>query len=240
MYSGINLKELKALTGKHIYSAAQHGAGIYDFLVFSEKVPPTSDVIIAISKPVQIRRKEKDRNWSGIDISSLFALYNNNYSIQEIYNIIKTNKMFICIFRSENVLFPYSEELTMTEPLSLFEEVYSSIPYYLEDKQSLYVTGIKSLMEKKCHITFIEFPYHQSVVEIERTSKIKYYTDKMKEEIKSLFPSIEEKTITLKSDKQPMYDLSHLNAYGASIAAQELAHILAEKDNTPLYVIIRL
>ena len=59
IYRGLDLEKLNKLTRKNIHSAAVHGAGIYDFLVFTEIVPHNSDVLLAISKPVQIRKKDK-------------------------------------------------------------------------------------------------------------------------------------------------------------------------------------
>ena len=45
-YHGIDLEELSAITNKNIYSSAFHGAGVYDFLLFTERISPNSKVIV--------------------------------------------------------------------------------------------------------------------------------------------------------------------------------------------------
>ena len=60
LYQGIDLSLFAKQTGKTIYSAAKHGAGVYDFLVFAQRVPKHAHVIISVSKLVQVRRKEMD------------------------------------------------------------------------------------------------------------------------------------------------------------------------------------
>ena len=37
-YEGINLQVIRNFPNKQVYTYAKHGAGVYDFLVFSEKV----------------------------------------------------------------------------------------------------------------------------------------------------------------------------------------------------------
>ena len=59
-YYGIDIKELSNTLEKKVYTSASPGAGIYDFLLFTEQVPKNSEVIVSVSKLVQIRRKEND------------------------------------------------------------------------------------------------------------------------------------------------------------------------------------
>ena len=57
IYQGIDISYLNAYGSRKYYSSAQHGAGVYDFLVFTETVPKKSRVIISISHPALIRKK---------------------------------------------------------------------------------------------------------------------------------------------------------------------------------------
>ena len=54
-------------------------------------VPESSDVLIAISEPVQIRSKKLDLNRSGFSYFSLKLLHENNYSVRELLMIIRKN-----------------------------------------------------------------------------------------------------------------------------------------------------
>ncbi|MFQ5427967.1 MAG: hypothetical protein ACE5EZ_03200, partial [Thermodesulfobacteriota bacterium] len=186
-YQGLNLKEIQRITGKRVLSAARHGAGIYDFLVFSQKVPSNSSVIVALSKPVQLRRKQKDRNWSGLSLNSLLALYKMNYSLYDISRIIKNNIMPKKLYVSDVPLYPYRNIIAMPEPISLFEDGYSKIPDYLDDKQELYRYGIKTLIKKNCKITFVEFPYHPLVEAIEKKSDVIKNLETFKTTVMALF-----------------------------------------------------
>lgn len=237
IYRDLDLEKLNKLTGKKILSAAKHGAGIYDFLVFSEKVPYKSNVIVAISKPVQLRRKEKDSNRSVININSLLSLYKANYSISEIIEIVNKNRKPRDIFNSTKDLYPYADSIVFTEPLSLFKEAYSKKPEYLMDKQALYLGGIKKLIKKKCEITLMEFPYHPIVEKIEENSVIKKHTENFKVKIANLFNNFKVSSIILNSSKTLMHDLTHLNEYGATKLTEQLAHRMSSKKITTLYVV---
>lgn len=236
MYRGLDLKKLSILTEKKVWSAAKHGAGIYDFLVFTENVPHFSDVLVAISKPVQIRRKEKDHNKSGLNIDSLILLYQNNYTLGDILKIIKKNIKPTYIFRNTNKLYPYSDKITFSEPISLFKNVYSSVPLFLEDKQALYIRGIETLIKKQCNVIFVELPYHPILVAIEDNSMVKKYTENMKIKIGGLYNNFMVSTMTLGSHKAVMHDLTHLNEHGASLLTEKISHEIKKNKGTSLYV----
>ena len=87
-----------------VFTAAQHGAGVYDFLVFTERVPKNAIVVVALSKLVQLRRLKKDRNRSGLSFWALKVLYSNNYSIEELKkkSMIKTKIQLVCDVSPKN------------------------------------------------------------------------------------------------------------------------------------------
>jgi len=235
-YRGINLKRMNELTGKQIYTAAQLGAGVYDFLVFTQSVPENSEVIIALSKPVQLRRKEVDRNRSGISIKSLILLYLNNYSFSEIKEIMEKNLIPPRLFESYTELYPNADSIVFSESLSQFEEIYAKKPKYLDNKQILYLKGIQNLKHKKCSITFIEFPYHSILSGVEKKSVINAHTENFKNEVAALFTNCRIDSINLDSPKAIMYDLTHLNHYGATKLTERLVFKMESKQFTTMYI----
>lgn len=236
-YQGLNLELMSELTGKKVYSAAKHGAGIYDFLVFTEKVPKESIVIVAISKPVQLRRKSKDRNTSGILIWALNALAENNYSSVEVNDILYKNIALPIIFTSKNNLYPYADSIVLEEPISLFESIYSKKPSYLDDKKALYVLGIKKLIEKRCELTFIDFPYHSILNSIETKSTVREFTEKFKMEVYSLFNDAKIDSIFLDNSKTLMHDLTHLNVLGANKLTEEIVRKMKFQKQPTMYIV---
>jgi len=235
-YQGINLEQLGQLTGKRVLSAARHGAGIYDFLVFAEEVPENATVIIALSRPVQLRRKEKDRNWSGISLTALFDLYKRNYSLYDISLIIKKNIKPAKLYLSHVKLYPYYDVLVLHEPISLFEKIYSKKPYYLDDKQALYIDGLQTLKKKHCRITLIEFPYYSAVQEIERRSAVTKYLEDFRGRVMALFDKHDIDAIDIDT-AIAMYDLSHLNRYGATMVTKQLAEKMSHAKVRTLYIV---
>ncbi len=235
-YRGINLKRMNELTGKEIYTAAQLGAGVYDFLVFTQSVPKNSEVIISLSKPTQLRRKEVDRNKSGISLKALILLYQNNYSFSEIREIIEKNLMPLRLFESNSTLYPDLDTLVLTESLSLFEKIYSKKPNYLDHKQKLYIKGIQNLKSKNCNITFIEFPYHAILTGIEKNSAVRSHTENFKREVANLFTNYKSDTINLNSPEMVMYDLTHLNQSGATKLTEELVSKMENSLITTMYI----
>ncbi|MCR9251488.1 MAG: hypothetical protein NXI20_13750 [bacterium] len=236
-YQGIDLNVLSLKTDKKIYTAAKHGAGVYDFLVFADKVPSDSDVLVAISKPAQVRRKEMDNNRSGISLFALKSLLNNNYSRKEIFQIIKKNRRPTKLFLSETNMYKYSDSITFSEPISLFENFYKTVPHYLNDKQNLYIEGVRKLKSKNCRINLIDFPYHDLLNEIENNSPIKNKTDKFFEQIRTEAKSTRIDSLSLKNRKQVMYDLTHLNGYGAKQVSEFIGEMIGKPERTTICVV---
>jgi len=231
-YQGIDLKTLKIRTNKKIYIAARHGAGIYDFLVFVEKVPINSDVLVAISKPVQLRRKEMDRNRSGISLFALKSLLDNNYSWSEIFQIIKKNKKPTKLFLSNTNMYKYSDSITFSEPIELFENIYKTVPSYLNDKQNLYTVGINKLKSKNCRIYLVDFPYHELLNEIENNSPIKKQTDSFFKKMRTEANCIRLDSLDLITEKEVMHDLTHLNCYGAKQVSEFIGETIKKYERT--------
>jgi len=236
-YEGIDLAKLSANLEKKVYSTATYGAGVYDFLRFTDQVSENAEVIVSVAKLVQVRRKKYDFHRTGLSAKSLSTMYQNNYSLSEIISIIKKNLKPDQYIRSKIKLSPYQDNIEPDLPLSHFQDYYQEIPSFLEDKQSIYLQGIKNLIAKDCKITFIEFPYHPALTRIESQSPILPKTETFKENIAALFPAFQTDTIFLQNDKNIFKDYSHLNMLGANQLSTMLAEKMKKNNMTILYIV---
>ena len=235
-YQGIDIEELSNITKKNVYSSAFHGAGIYDFLLFTERVSTNSEVIVSISKLVQIRRKEKDFNRSGLSFWSLKQLYDNNYSKEEIIAIFKLNlKPKKNIFKTTN-LYPYKDSMEVVQDLAHFKSYYQNTPPFLNDKQSLYLIGVENLINKNCKISFLEFPFHQDLKNIEKQSPAYQKIEALKNDIAFLFSEFQTDTLDINKGKNIFKDLSHLNCKGAKDLSEKLGIKMSKHESTTLYI----
>jgi hypothetical protein len=237
-YQGIDLERLREKTGLNVYSAAKHGAGVYDFLVFANMVPENSTVLVAISKPCILRRKDSDYNMSGLSISSLYNLYLNNYSILEITKIAKNNISSLNeLFVEKSYLYPLKNQIIITEKLESIKKVYKVKPGYVKDKINLYLKGLQVLENKGCKIKLIYFPYEKALKEVEKSSEINELNtihNIIIHKFKNL--NIEIVNLNLTKDKRVFYDFTHLNQYGA-IQVSEFLAIRVLKDENHFYLI---
>ncbi len=230
-YQGVDLQVLGEKTNRKVFSYAKHGAGVYDFLVFSEKVPSYSVVVLGVSKLVQLRKKRNDRNKSGISIVALYNLYQNGYSMEELIKIMKENKYPSKIVSEKTNLYMYNEKIVLNCSIDVFKNIYSGgIPSYLSDKQALYKIGIRKLRDKGCSIIFVDFPYHIMVKEIEENSIVKDKTNELIKYIIKTSRQIEIDTLTFDTKIQIMHDLTHLNEIGAKLVSNRISEII-EKHN---------
>ncbi|MCG9970449.1 hypothetical protein [Christiangramia crocea] len=235
-YRGLDLIELRKNTQRNIYTAARHGAGVYDFLVFAERVPINSTVLVAISKPAQLRPKKRDRNKSSISITALNTLLSNNYTSSDISVIIKKNIITPQnLFIEKTSLYEYSDSI-IKEPIESFKEIYNNKPSYLEEKQSIYIKGIKNLVNKNCTIHLISFPYSDLLNEMENNSPIKNKTDQFFMDAVQIIRVNRIDTLKLDTNKQVMHDLTHLNNYGAKQVSILISKKLVEKEPSATYI----
>lgn len=231
MCQGLNLKLLKEITSFTPYSAATHGAGVYDFLNFTELVPENSKVLLSISAITIIRKKENERNNSGLQLKNLIELYNCNYSVNEVCVILRNNfNNTDRLFSENNNLYPYSNQIYYNDKISNVKKAFSSPPIYTNDRVKLYVKGLKRLIKKKCVINFILFPVHNEISQVISKSKANCYINSLYSIIHKEL-NIKKTTFNLEEENQ-MYDLSHLNIKGANLITKIICPIL-KKDNCP-------
>jgi hypothetical protein len=215
---GFDLNIIRKITGKQVYTAARGGAGVYDFLVFTDAVPPNSTVVVSISQLAQIRGR--DKNNAGIPIKYLFTLYKNKF--EDLLPSIRRNIRPKCLYVTLTELYPYRVTLTFHEPISKFKEIYLQNGNDFMYKQKLFINGIKDLISKNCNITLVEFPFHPMLQKIMQKSTLNNYTKDFNQKLLTLFHETEVVNIQLNSDKRLMYDLTHLNIKGANEASSKI------------------
>ena len=235
MMNGLDLEYLNANTGYHFYTAAQHGAGVYDLLVFSELVPDNANVFIQISRPVLLRAKQRDRNISALDFSALKQLKANHFTSWELYGIFKKNLFPHPVFIDTNEFYPTQDTMTIVEPLSTFKTLFAKKQSYIDDKERLYHLAMDNLIKKHCKIIAITFPFHSLLGKIEQESPIYNYLQGFDSSMQVYFPH--KQNIELKADKNLFYDLSHLNMMGARMLSHEISGKLNFKTTPLLFVV---
>ncbi len=222
-YQGLDLKALSRNTGRLVLSSAQHGSGVYDFIIFTEMVPESSDVLIAISEPVQFRSKKLDLNRSGFSYSALKLLFKNNYSLQELITIIRKNffKIPNHIFLKCNVNYDNNDVANIdnelfTKIVNIYDNKFKPYTY---DKQNLYIEGINILKDKNCTINLIKFPFHKLLHDKIKDLPNSDKTDLFFRKIINITDCFAKDTLYLNNSKNSFFDLTHLNAYGANNVA---------------------
>jgi len=234
-YRGIDTELFASLCGCRVTSASAQGSGVYDFLIFTEKVPRNSKVIISLSKLMQIRHKDFDRNLSGISPGALFQLYENNYSPLELFNIFVRNIRPKTIFNSNLHLFTGTRD-NISQLVPHYQKIFSTVPSHLTDKQTLFLQGISTLKEKNCKLTFVEFPYHPQLREIELNSPLYKQTEGFKDTVLGLFGSVQSNEKQIVSTEPCMYDFTHLNQRGARLLTKHLVEHLTVNDRTHINI----
>lgn len=240
-YQGLNLDILHNITKKEINSAAQHGAGVYDFLVFTQKVPQKSTVLISISEPALLRSKNRDRNYSPLLYSVLNTLYTNKYTMLELKEIIKKNKVIKPIFSNNSNMFKYSPNVIVNNTdIKGIRSSYENQPEYLIDKANIAKIGLSTLIQKKCNVYFVKFPYYSKLDSIIQNSIIKDTLNNIYNDFYKILNINTIDSIYLNQDKQVMYDYTHLNIYGANQVSKFIGERIKNKNSSDTTYIFSL
>ena len=167
-YRGIKINDIKS---SNILSSSEHGAGVYDFLNFTLRVPSKSAVLIPLSETILLRQKNLDRNESGLLIRSMIFLLKNGYDLREIMIIISKSLIpRLKWFNNHHETYNCNQKIIYQQK-SIIENIYNSpLPKYFDDKLKLYLLGISILNKKNCHINFIRFPFHTELELIRNTT----------------------------------------------------------------------
>lgn len=228
MYWGLNTELLKELTGKKVVTTAQEGAGVYDMMVFVDRVPNHSVCILGYSECVLLRQLESDYNRSGCDWKVLVQMgLNTDYTIKELYEIAKKN-----IWKPKQIeteahdYFKNGDTVCTPEPWPGWYNAYTRPLPYFEAKGMCYELAIKKLLDKHCTIIILDLPGYP---EMERLAAAKspnrQLTIELTQHICNEFDILLD-TIEIESDSLLYYDLSHLNERGSVLLAKELQNHL--------------
>lgn len=227
-YQGIDISQLSDKTGYDIYSSAVHGAGVYDFIVFTELVPDSSICIIGYSQCCLLRKKESDYNRSGVNYPAIEILNENKYGLSEIITILQNNNFLQKdIFKKKSTLYPYCDTIITPEPIEGFRKMYAYEPVFYNDKYNIYKKGIKKLIDKECKIIIIAFPYYNEVANFYKSSGYRQHIDKDIYLLATEYSNNKIDTFYINdSDSLLMHDLTHFNEIGAKRASNILSQYI--------------
>tara|TARA_S200000501_G_C20853862_1_gene756917 strand:+ start:1554 stop:2366 length:813 start_codon:yes stop_codon:yes gene_type:complete len=223
LYQGVNVNKLSMITKREVFSLAQHGSGVYDLMVFSSHVPNGSTVLLQIPKGAQKRKLSLDRNDSGLSLFAFKVLWENNYSIPDLFYIFRKNIFSVPQFNKYSDSWAYHEKLQDNLHKKLMFESYKNIPSFIFDKQNIILAAINTLVSKNCKILMIEIPMHSMLDEMESKSELKgIHNSFSKEIIKELNLTLVD-SVNLESEKNIFYDLTHFNIVGNKMLTDSLA-----------------
>ena len=240
---GLDLSLLSSGLSKQVLSAAQHGSGVYDFLVSIEHIPDGSTCIIEFPELAFFRWPGLDFNRTGLEFRSLWTMIKTNTPVQECIRIFILNRsrLFSCqsVFSSNQALYPFASELVYSQPLSWFCNVFNSKKEYSDWKIATYEYGIYRLIDKGCRIVFVQFPFEKQVEQCARQSVNRMLSEKVRERTLDGLSIIPD-TIVLSGDSLLMYDLSHLNEVGTRLLTLEVAEAMLQDslDNRFFFVTV--
>ena len=221
-YQGVNVNKLSFALKREVYSLAQHGSGVYDLLVFSDKVPEGAMVLLQIPKGAQKRSISLDRNDSGLNIFAFKTLWENNYSLFDLFYIVRNNLFTIPKFNKFSGSWEYHEGLHDNLYKKLLFKSYNEIPDYIFDRQNIILTSIRNLINKKCIILLFEIPFHPTLQEFEEKSELKTVFDSFEQKmIKEL--NLPSDSIMFSNDQNIFFDLTHFNVSGNNMLTDSLS-----------------
>jgi hypothetical protein len=235
-YQDFDLDILSNGLDRKVFSAAHHGAGVYDFLVFCNEVPENGNILVSISKLMLLRSKQRDYNRSGLSFEALKIIHNQNYSKEEVLSIFKNNLKPSRNINSNIELYPIKDSINAIGLVKKVESFYKMKPHYLKDKKAIFIEGIKILQSKKCNINFIDLPLHPEFKKMEEKYSTLQELEDYKLKIVSLFNNYGIDSILVSSQKNIFNDATHLNSKGAKYLSVELARVLKFNEHTVLYI----
>ena len=233
MCEGLALPELKKRLGMPVYSAAQHGAGVYDFLAFAYTVPAGSQVLVSVSRPLILRHKQHDRNQSTLSVSSLWQLLTHGYGLPEVYDVVKKNGLPMPMFRE--VIPPFKQPFDSIAATKQLRKVFEHEPEYMQNKQQLFQKGLDVLLAKGCAVVCIYFPNQPLVQQLEKTSPMRPGLTRFDDEI--MAKTQRRQQIVLTGTGNIFDDYVHLNPAGAMQLTTRLAPLL---DGKPMTVVVEV
>ncbi len=142
----LDLQNYHKISGKHALGIIKESTSVFDFLVFSDKVPLNANVIILLSNttPVYINKLYNGRgSLSPYVIKQLVSL---NYPLQNTMSLVS------CYLWPDRIFRTLDADETEVNGLKYVPEKQN----LWDVQQRLFLQGVKRLIEKNCTISFVE------------------------------------------------------------------------------------
>lgn len=228
MYQGLDVSLLGDELGKQVLTSAEHGSGIYDFLVNVKSIPNNATCLVAFPECALLRNPMSDYNRTGFEIECLQEILLSGCPVNEcirIFNLNKKSFQYKVFSKSPHTLSPFADSLVYPEPLPLWHSLFEEPKDWFPWKAKTYSRGIQHLFDKHSQIILIQFPFDEQVESFAHNSINRHLSDSLKFDLIEKY-TMKQNTIVLHSDSLLMHDLSHLNEIGARMVTVEIANII--------------
>ena len=228
MYQGLDVTLLGNKLEKQVLTSANHGSGIYDFLVSQKSIPNNAVSVMSFSEAALYRNPLSDNNRTGFEIECLIEVFLSGCPVNEcvrIFNLNKRSFQYMAFSNSPHMMYPFADSLVYPEPLPLWHSLFEEPKDWFSWKAKAYVTGIQSLYDRHSQIVLIQFPFDEQVESFAKNSINRQLSDSLKFEIIDRF-EMKHDTIVLHSDSLLMHDLSHMNEVAARMLTCQIADSL--------------
>ncbi|MCR5659440.1 MAG: hypothetical protein K6G25_08955 [Bacteroidales bacterium] len=232
MYQGLDVSLLSKELEKQVLTSANHGSGIYDFLVSQKNIPDNAVGVMSFSEAALYRNPLSDNNRTGFEIDCLKEVLLSGCSVNEcirIFNLNKKSFRYMAFSNSPHMMYPFADSLVYPETLPLWHSLFEEPKDWFSWKAKAYTNGIQHLFDKHSQIMLIQFPFDEQVESFAKNSINRQLSDSLKFEIIDRF-AMKYDTIVLHSDSLLMHDLSHMNEVGARMVTLKIANII-QKDS---------
>jgi len=237
-YQGLILDQIEDSLHLKCFTSAEHGNGVYDFLVFTESVPDSAECLIGMSEALLYRNISSDNNHSGANFKALYELFKCGYSINELCNIAQTNNFTPKknLFTNSHSTYTYADTIYYAESLDSWKGLFTKNDNYHPFKKKAYSIGLQKLIDKGCTVHIITYPIYKEIESFAKTTPNRYATLKYQSNIIKKHHMTYQQ-VFLESDSLLMHDLSHLNEIGARLATDcVINHVQQNNSNSFLEI----
>lgn len=232
MLQGLDVNMLSSGLSKSVVTSARHGGGVYDFLVSIEHVPEGSTCIIAFPECAFFRLFRRYNNRTGLEFHAIWSMYDSGAPVEDCVRAFMINRdhFFSCnsVFTVSPRLYPFAPQIEYIQPLSWFAEVFGKWAIDTDWRMQAYKSGVSQLLEKKCQVILIQFPFESQVESRAVRSVSRMKSERLKKTFMDEFPIVLD-TIVLQNDSLLFHDLSHFNEVGARRLTLEILDAM-QKD----------
>ena len=225
-HQGIDTKILGNCLKKDVYSFTKHGNSLYNFLVFTERVPKESVILVGSSEAMFIRNPEQDNYHSSLSLQAVQIFISVKYPFKYITRIISEN-LGSFLYTDLNTVSQCYPEVTAPAEKEFggYCNAYSS-PLSLEYskiRMKIFNYGLNRLVAKGCRVVVIDMPISDKLKKMRDKSVYNNYLSGMlSADSVALYANSD-----VISDKNIFYDVSHLSCSGRQIFTKYLCGIMA-------------